>query len=208
MVDASAVILAGGRNSRMQRNKAFLEVDRQPLIQDLIQRLNTEFPEIIVVSNEPECYAHLPTRVVTDRIPRQGPLSGIHAGLVEARYHHCFVVACDMPFVHAGLAAWLAGKAKGGYDVVVPRLGQHLQPLFAVYGKGCLPHIEQCLHNHIHKIIDFYSKVRVCYVDRSDIVAWADPDTVFYNINTPADLLQAKAMISTEGERHDAKDQG
>jgi molybdopterin-guanine dinucleotide biosynthesis protein A len=193
--EVSGIILAGGRSSRMGKNKAFLTVDNnQKIIEGIIELFQELFQETIIVSNEPELYEYLGVPVTTDIIPRQGPLSGIHAGLVKAGTQYSFVVPCDMPFLQANLIKLLVEEAVG-FDVAVPQIGKYLQPLHAVYSKNCLEHIEKCLNNNIVKVFALYPWVKVNFVGESKLSSAINNgslDQVFFNINTQEELEQAK----------------
>lgn len=191
--EAGAIILSGGKNTRMKANKAFLEVGQQKLIETITNVLQESCAQVIIVTNEPQLYQYLGVKVTIDVIPGLGPLSGMHAGLLVSPYHYNFIVACDMPFVEADLVRYLLDGADG-YDLVVPRVGGHLQPLHAVYAKSCIPYIEECLHRRIFKIIDFYHQVRVKYVEEDKISQLVDLSKVFYNVNTPQELAHARKM--------------
>ena len=52
-MDIACAILAGGKNSRMGRNKAFIEIDNLPIIEKILNVLKKEFSEIILVTNSP-----------------------------------------------------------------------------------------------------------------------------------------------------------
>ncbi|MBM7865535.1 NTP transferase domain-containing protein [Heliobacterium gestii] len=194
-MDGAAIILSGGRNSRMGRNKAFVNVNGKAIIAQIIETLRPVAAEIIVVTNCPDEYRHLGVSLTGDIIANQGPLSGIHAGLSASNHRNNLVVACDMPFVEAPLAQALLELAPG-YDVVVPQWRDYLQPLFAVYAKTCIAPIEACLRGDIRKIIAFYPQVRVRYAGEPLLRQWGDPERIFFNVNTPADLAAASAMDS------------
>ncbi|MDM8129469.1 NTP transferase domain-containing protein, partial [Paraclostridium benzoelyticum] len=76
----SAVILAGGKSSRMKFDKQLLVIDEKRLIYDLANKLENHFNEIIIVTNKPEFYNDCSYKVVVDEIKECGPLSGIHIG--------------------------------------------------------------------------------------------------------------------------------
>lgn len=200
MLQSSAVILSGGKSSRMKRNKAFITVEDSPMIVKLVERLRLVFPEVLIVTKDPALYAFLETKakVVRDSLPYSTPLAGIHGGLKEAGYAYSFVVACDMPFVELKLAEHLVSLAPG-YDVVVPRIGEHYEPLFAVYGKGCIPQIERCLAEGNHRILDLFPQAKVRIVEEESLKPYADLRKVFFNVNTPQDLAKAKEMLKDRG---------
>ncbi len=192
-MEATAIILAGGKNSRMGKNKAFLQVGQKTIIDGLVNDLKTSFSEIIISSNEPELYDYLQVKIVKDIIPGLGPLSGMHSALQKATFEKSLILACDMPFLDMQLAELLVQESQG-YDIAIPKLDKHLEPLFAVYDKTCVKHIEACLRNSISKIIDFYPKVKVNYLSWDMISELVGTEDVFFNVNTPKDLQKARRL--------------
>lgn len=199
MIQATGVILAGGKSRRMGADKAFLEVGREEMIRRVAVEMMKVFDEVLICGGGEETGRRLGLRVLTDRVQGVGPLSGIHAALHGAIHQKCLVAACDMPFVNADLARFMIRQAEG-YDVAVPRHGVHLQPLFAVYSKSCIPVIEKFLLGARYKIVDFYPLVRVNYVNEDLLRALSDIDIAFFNVNTPADLNKARQMAGEKVE--------
>lgn len=197
MLDAAAIILAGGKNTRMGANKALLEIEHRQLISRIIDELAGDFPQIIIVANDPEQYRQFGVRVTPDIIPERGPLSGIHAGLSVSPYRLNFITACDMPFINGPLAAYMVSRT-GDADALVPRIDDKWQPLFAIYARDCLPAIADCLARERCKVTAFYPAVRVKYIEEDIVRKFSDPDRVFYNINTPAELAQARIMAAID----------
>jgi len=193
MLEATGIILSGGRNSRMRTNKAFLEVGQEKIIERTVKKLQELFPEVIIVTNEPEPYRYLGTKVVSDLIPGLGPLSGMQAGLEASTHQLNFIIACNLPFMEPRLVRYMVQQAQG-FDVVVPQMGDYLQPLHAVYAKTCLPLITQCLQKSITKVIAFYHQVRVKYVGEAQLEQFGDPQRMFYNVNTPEELSRARNL--------------
>lgn len=203
MLEASAIILAGGKSTRMKRNKAFLTLGKEPLIEKTVKACKKYFREVIIVANEPDAYEYLPVTITRDIIPGQGPLGGMHAGLIKASYNHSLIVACDMPFLEMELAVFMLENA-GNYDVIVPRLKNRFQPLFAVYSKNCIEPIESCLEKGITKIIAFYPLVTVKYIDQDILLEKGISPRAFFNINTPEELQKARAIAGEmEGENNE-----
>lgn len=192
----SAAVLAGGKSSRMRTTKAFLEVGGKPVIARIIAELAPRFDEVLIVTNESERYAGFPARVVTDVIPGRGPLSGIHAALCHAANPSVFVTACDLPFLSGMLAHSLADMLNG-YDCAVPVIHNYVEPLYAVYSRVCIPHIEACLDEGRRKVVDLLSRVRVKYIQESDIAA--PVSQTFFNINYPHEWAQARAIARHGG---------
>ncbi len=196
MVQATAIVLAGGKSTRMGRNKALVRIRESKMLEGIIRALADEFPEIIISAND-NSFDHLQIKTVPDIFPGCGPLGGIYAGLRASGHHVNFVVACDMPFLDVRLAAYLTELA-AGYDAVVPRLGEYYQPLFAVYTKNCLKAVENHLKTGPHKVASFYPEVKTRFLSPEEIKKYGDPARIFFNVNTPGDLDLAKAMAGRE----------
>jgi molybdopterin-guanine dinucleotide biosynthesis protein A len=120
----------------------------------------------------------------------RGPLTGIYSGLLKSTAEYNFVVACDMPFLNAGLMAYMAGLAEG-YDIVVPAVGGMFEPLHAVYRKGLVPVIEAQLMRNRQRIQELYGKQRVRYVAEEEIDRFDPARKSFKNLNTPQEYEEA-----------------
>ncbi|RJX17192.1 MAG: bifunctional molybdenum cofactor guanylyltransferase MobA/molybdopterin-guanine dinucleotide biosynthesis adaptor protein MobB [Ammonifex sp.] len=191
---ASAVILAGGKSTRMGENKAFLRFEGDTLIERGIDALRRVFPEVII-AGDPELYGGLADRVVQDIFPGAGPLGGIHAGLACAANDVVFVTACDLPYVDGELAAFVAERTRG-FDAAVPCVGGRLQPLFAAYRKTCLDPINRYLEAGGRRVVSFLGEVRVRYLTEPDLSGWPQYRRVFVNVNTPCEVEQLRQGIS------------
>lgn len=190
-------MLSGGKSSRMGKNKAFLEVGSKRILDHIVDTLKILIPaeDIVLVTNNPQDYAYLKIKTVTDLIPGLGPLSGIHAGLYYTEKYYNLVVACDMPFISAELAQILFAEA-AGFDVTVPEINGKLHPLFAVYAKNCLEPIEKALKEGIYQVASVYPELKVNYVNLKDLsLGEVDIQKVLMNINTPEDLEKAKEIL-------------
>lgn len=183
----TGIILAGGRSSRMGRDKTFILYDNETLIERTVRKLQNFVDEIIIASNNTEKYKLPGIAEVPDRYPGMGPLGGMHAGLIAARYWHSFIVSCDMPFFTEELAKNLLER-RDGYDVIVPEIGNRLEPLCAVYSRNCIEPIEQCLQADIRQVYQFYDKVKVRKVAESELRQVGNLTEIFCNLNTPEDL--------------------
>ena len=98
-VEVTGVILAGGKSSRMGKNKALLELGGKRIIESEINLFKSIFKEVILVTNSPLEYAGFDIKIVTDIFPEKGSLGGIYTGLFYSSYDYSFVASCDMPFL-------------------------------------------------------------------------------------------------------------
>ena len=183
----TGIILAGGKNLRMGQNKAFLEVQGERII-DRIKRIFVDlFDEMVLVTNSPRDYLDLNLRIVADLYRERGSLAGIFTGLFHASFSHAFVAACDMPFLNPALIAHLVGLSPG-YDIVIPRTEDGLQPLHAVYSRKCLPFMEDLLREGNLKILDFFHRVKKREVPAEEMIPLDPHLSSFLNLNSPEDL--------------------
>lgn len=196
MTRTVGVVLAGGQASRMgKRNKALLKVGGRPLIERVVTVLEPIVSRLVIVANDGSPFRYLGLHIIPDALGAAGSLAGLLAGL---RYAGGPVLAagCDMPFVSAALGLYLM-DGLAGWDLVVPRCPEGLQPLFAVYGPGCVPAVLKAVERGERRMTSFYSGVAVRYVEGPELAPF-EPDRAFLNVNTPADLACARRMAAIE----------
>ncbi|MGI2335070.1 MAG: molybdenum cofactor guanylyltransferase [Dehalogenimonas sp.] len=191
--------MAGGRGLRLGRNKALEKIDHQTLIQRSISRLLFLDTEIIVVTGPHNTDLGLENfgsvRMVIDAFPGRGPLVGIYTGLLNSRSDKNLVVACDMPFVNSNLLRYMEERC-AGYDAVVPRVGQEVEPLHAIYGKNCLIQVKYLLDEGVYSVSELFRRVRVRYIDVAEIDLVDPKHQSFFNINNEEDLELARETVS------------
>jgi molybdenum cofactor guanylyltransferase len=193
---AGAIILSGGKSSRMGKNKALLPFNDKTNIERIRDELQSLFDDIILVTNDPEPYEFLNLKSVSDEFPGKGPLAGIHAGLMASDYEENIVVACDMPFVSAELASTLVQNLKL-FDAIIPVIGGKQHPLFAAYQKRIVPEIEACLTEDRLRVIHLLDKLNVRYLEENDLQAYSDGslEEIFFNMNVPEEYEEAKQRV-------------
>jgi molybdopterin-guanine dinucleotide biosynthesis protein A len=190
----TGVVQAGGKSTRMGGEpKALMRLGDRSIIERAIAVVREVVDDVLLVTNTPDLYRFLGLPMVPDVFPEGGSLGGIYSGLAAAAGDAAFTVACDMPFLQAEVARLVVGRA-GEADVVIPRAADQLQTLHAVYGKGCLPHMESRLRAGRLKIVGFFDAVRVLEIAEDEIARHADPRVVFMNVNTPEELERARAL--------------
>lgn len=192
IADATAVILTGGKSSRMGRPKALLPFDGEPLITHVVPALKTMFAEVVVVAAPEQELPILTVVLVRDDIAYQGPVSGIYHGLKASTQEICFVTSCDAPFLNLRLIAHLLAQISD-WDVVVPYWQERFQPLHAVYRRGVMPLLKEQLERGELRPIFLYDKVRTRKVDEDEIRRFDPEGLSFLNMNSPADYDAASA---------------
>ncbi|HEC33560.1 MAG TPA: molybdenum cofactor guanylyltransferase [Chloroflexi bacterium] len=189
----SGVILAGGRSTRLGRDKPLLELGGRTLVARALDVLAQLTDDLIVVTSLLSQLLPVSARVVTDRYVGAGVLAGVHAGLLAARGELAVVVACDMPFLNLDLLRYLISLAEET-DIVAPRWID-VEPLHAVYRPAtCLRPVERALARGERRIVSFYHEVKVRYVEQAEIAHFDPQGLSFFNINTAEDWERARAL--------------
>lgn len=187
------VIQAGGRSSRMGQDKAFVQLAGKPMIEHVLANVAGLGEETIITTNQPERYAYLGHRLVSDPVPGAGALPGLHTALAAAQGDYVLLIACDMPFVDRALATYLLSLAPEA-DVVVP-MWEEYQTMCAVYARQpVLSAVENALAQGKKRMISFYEQVRLLVVPALTIAQFDPQGHSFFNVNTPADLAQAEQI--------------
>jgi molybdopterin-guanine dinucleotide biosynthesis protein A len=205
--DAAAIILTGGKSSRMGQAKALLLFDGEPLITHIARALKRMFAEIVVVAAPEQELPALPVNIVRDEVAYQGPVGGIYYGLRAAGGKFCFVTSCDAPFLNGALISYLTAQISG-YDVVVPYWEGRYQPLHAVYRRSLLPLVKQQLERSELRPIYLFDKIRTRKVVEQEINALDPEGLSFLNMNTPQDYQAALQRWQDRKNRDHAKTRG
>jgi molybdopterin-guanine dinucleotide biosynthesis protein A len=177
---ATAIIMAGGRSTRMGTDKSMLPIEGRPIIKGICERLSTCFEQILISADNKEKFEFLGCEVIPDKIPRQGPLMGIASALEASSNELNFIAACDIPHMELRhIRRIISEAADGEHDIVVPVAadGQY-EPLFAIYRKSTLMAINKVLASGGRKISDVFA---LCNVKK--IYLGAD----LVNLNTTAE---------------------
>ncbi|MFQ5645614.1 MAG: molybdenum cofactor guanylyltransferase [bacterium] len=191
----SGVILAGGENSRIGLNKAYLKLDGQTFIERIIDVLRPVCREIIIVSNGKELYPGLPDCRVIHTRTRIGPVAGIYEGLKAAGSQFSLCTACDIPFIHRGIVSEIVQALTPDVQVVAPRYRGLLEPLCAAYSRECTEAIAGNMRQGKHKIQDFFDKVKVKEIPEKDLIKHDPQGYTFFNINRMEDYRKAQEIF-------------
>ena len=196
---SAAAIIAGGRGRRLGgRDKSDLIVGGRRIIERQLTVLGQVAPHVLVVADDHHRFRTSGLRVCADRLPGAGPLGGLHAALTRSPSRRTLVVAGDLPFLSAAFLRHLAARAPHA-DAVVPRNSAGLQPLCAVYDRGCAEVIRGRIERGQRRLVDLAASLRVTEL-RPDEVAAFDPDgMLLFNVNTPADHARASAAAAGRG---------
>jgi molybdopterin-guanine dinucleotide biosynthesis protein A len=191
----TGIVLSGGESRRMGTDKAFLKIGGLPLIEHVIRALRSVAERIIIVSNFPEAYASYNAEIATDAFKKRGSLIGLYSGLLRSQDEYNIVVACDMPFLNSRLLSHMSGLA-AGYDIIVPKPAELIEPLHAIYHKGLIPVIEDHIKRDQRKIRGIFEGRRIRYVTEEEINRFDPARRSFINLNTPEEYEEVTQTCS------------
>ena len=190
-------ILAGGGATRFGGKPKGLElVGGQRILDRLVRTMEEALGEPpLLVANAPDAAGWRPDlRTVSDLRAGLGSLGGIYTAVVAAPAP-VVCVAWDMPFVsHTLVRALALGLAE--YDAMLPQSDgrRGVEPLCAAYGPACAPAISASLDQGDLRAIGFHPLIRVGILPLNRIRTLADPDLLFFNVNTADDLARADEL--------------
>ena len=203
-IDATLLLLGGGKGVRMSGNKLYLEIDGAPLIEQIMCELAPIFKEtlLLVARGEKEpvteklgslLFEHA-VQVVEDERIAIGPLEGLRSGLEKMSQNWGFLVRCDMPSVQKNLVFFMSSFRAEGVDVIAAERSGYIEPLHAFYSKSSLPSIKKSISNRQKKIKFFYRDINLFLIKEELLKLHGNVEKSFFNLNYPADVLQMKKM--------------
>ena len=196
--DVAAFVLAGGKSTRMGKDKAFLRLGGETLLVRAMQQASAVTTNVWIVGDAKKFAAF--GRVIEDVYPDRGPLGGIHAALRSSPAEQNLMLAVDLPFVDARFLNYLIGQAReSGALVTVARAGGGWQPLCAVYRAGFFEIAEQSLREGKNKIDGLFAGVETRVIAESELIGAGFSPEMFRNLNTPADWERAQESFPLNG---------
>lgn len=196
----SAVVLAGGASSRMGVDKAALLLGSRTLLGTVLERLAPYATDRIVVARAGQPLPPLPAgvRIAHDDPPGRGPLGGLAQGLRAAQHEVVLVSACDTPLLAAAVLDLLLerlGRAAGAVAVA----GGVLQPMASVLRREVHEVAERLLAAGQRRPLDLLEAIAAVQVPEADLRRVDPALRHLHNINTRADLAEARAWLAGEG---------
>jgi len=205
--DAAAFILAGGRSSRMGRNKAWLDLAGAPLVLRIARAVEPLVSSVTVIgppASDAGRFEAVGLAAIADRIPERaasaesssGPLGGIVTALNATRCSWNLMLACDLPYITTAWVEWLLGRAVAsegatGAQAVVPERTGGVEPLAAVYRKECAQVLGEVLGRGVRKVSEALRDLRVARILEAEWRALDPEGNVLANMNTPEEYARA-----------------
>jgi molybdopterin-guanine dinucleotide biosynthesis protein A len=187
--DVTGLILAGGASRRMGTDKAFLEIEGEPLVARIHRVLTPLFAEVLIAAGDgARKRGPFPGRVLYDDTPGQGPLGGLVAGLKAARTPWVFMVACDMPNLDPKVIARVIAERTAGLLAVVPESPGGPESCHALYARTALPVIETAMAEGERAPHRLFVRLRARLIPKAEIAAVDPTFRSLANLNSRDDL--------------------
>ncbi|MAZ37066.1 MAG: molybdenum cofactor guanylyltransferase [Bacteroidetes bacterium] len=184
-MEIQAVILAGGKSSRMGTDKGLLEIAGKPMVQHLIETLQP-LAANSWISTSNKMYIQFGVSLLTDEYDSIGPLGGIHIALQRATTPFVLVVSVDAPFVSKECILKLKGSCEQD-TIVISRCAGKPYPLIGCYPVTALKKLEEYIDQGNRSVFGFLESQKVKEIEFSDQL-----NDCFRNINTPQDLSEVQ----------------
>ena len=191
-----AIVLCGGKSSRMGRDKASLPFGNECVLQRVVRVVGEVVPleQVVCVAAVDQKLPTLPDRVriAHDRQPDLGPLEGIAVGLTAlgSDVTAAYVTSCDVPLLQPTFVRHMFDLL-GEHKIVVPREGKFHHPLAAVYRTSVLRYVEFLLANENLRPIMLFLACKTLEVPVDELQT-VDPDLhSLLNCNHPKDYEKA-----------------
>jgi len=160
----SGYVLAGGRSSRMGRDKALIALAGRPLIEHSVTKLRRICADVHILSNDPVLASFAP--VVPDIHPNCGPIGGIEAALAHSGHDWNLFLPVDMPLLPTALLShWIAnaldGASPGGGrpGIRIFTAGGRPQPGLCLIHRAIAPLITRALDREEFALISVFEEV-------------------------------------------------
>jgi molybdenum cofactor guanylyltransferase len=207
--DAAGFVLAGGRSSRMGREKALLEFAGETLVARSLRILREADLPGPIAGRTSDLSAFAPQ--IPDTQPGHGPLSGVCAALASTPAEYAVFLSVDTPFVPPSLLVYLLYHAQvTGHAVTVPSVNGFAQTFPSVIRRAALPILQDELDAGRNGCFSAFQAAAASFGQAVDTVSVelivqtghaAHPTSLpparwFLNLNTPADAAWAEAMVA------------
>jgi len=181
-----AFVLAGGKSSRMGRDKGLLPLNGQPMISHVLKVLQELALPVKIIANNPG-YESLGFEVLKDEVREKGPIGGLYTALQHSTADLVLLLACDMPLISTEAVGMLMNAASTEH-ITVASEGEKLNPLFALYPRGLKEKLKYHLARGELKMADFISgNKHILVTSIGEKLPWA-----LRNVNNENDLKEVE----------------
>jgi molybdopterin-guanine dinucleotide biosynthesis protein A len=191
-----AIILRGGKSSRMGRDKATLPFGPEVMLQRVVRLISNCVPSerIVIVAAHGQALPAVPSEIKVARDAREsrGPMEGLAAGLraLGNRGDAVYATACDVPLLVPAFVDRMFDLLSE-FDAAVPVEGQHCHPLAAVYRTSVLPNVQKLLDSDQRSLKLLLGEIRTREIPSNELRSVDRQLLTLRNINRKEDYEAA-----------------
>ena len=190
--DIVVAVLAGGEGSRIGGGKPLIELGGNYLVERAFERARGWSGASIVALRFPEQLGSCKLPWIADTAGIDGPLAGLAAGLEWAcgeGAEALLTIPCDMPFLPDELPQRLLAGI-GAVGAAIAASGGNLHPVCGLWRTAALTEVPAYCASGKRSLQGFARHIGFAEVEWP--ATRRDP---FFNINCPADLAAAEALL-------------
>jgi molybdopterin-guanine dinucleotide biosynthesis protein A len=177
-------VMAGGKSSRLGRDKALLKIQDKTLLQRMIELINP-FCETVSISGQNAQYEVFGVEMIPDLHPDCGPISGLYSCLRSSAKEWNLFISVDVPFVNHELITLLISNISN-QNCIVPQHQGGIEPLIGLYNKRAIPAIEKMIEAGEYKLMNLLSTQNTDFIDCNSLIK--NYPRLFMNINRIEDF--------------------
>ncbi len=188
----AGAILCGGKARRFGgREKARLVIEGRSIIERQVELLRSVTDEVFLVGHDPDRFGDLGLPVFPDRVSGAGALGGILTALESTTADRVLVIACDMPFLVAGLLRALLALAQSG-DGAWVHSDRGPEPLVACYRQQARERIRNAVEAGNLKAAELGERLSLRELTEQDVALFGPVKRLLENLNTPEDYARVQ----------------
>lgn len=185
-----AFVMAGGKSSRMGRDKGLVLLNERPMVSYALDLLAGLDLPVKMIANDP-VYGRFGFPVFPDVVKEKGPLGGLLAAFENTEADLVFLLSCDMPLIPESAAEKLLRKAEGDC-IACFKTDEQIDPLFALYPVSLKEDVQDRISSGRLKMTDFILENRHTLISSGP----EEERQYFRNINTPIELKEVEEKWS------------
>lgn len=182
-----AIVLAGGKSSRMGQDKALMKINGKAMMQYVIDNLSQAFGEVFISGNRLDYPVSM--KVIKDVNEQKGPMGGIRSALAYCG-QDIFVCSCDMPFVSPELIRNMLQRKEEG-KISIAQYSGKIYPVLGIYPYAVLEALTESIENDDLKMTRFLEQQNTRYIQYDESFKHQ-----FLNINTPENFRNAELIMN------------
>ena len=195
-----AIILAGGRSSRMGKDKASLEISGKSMVERLLLKLCPIVAEVVIIRAPGQPIPNVPeelknrTKIGWDSVEDRGPLQGIVDALplLNSSIDKVFLLTCDLPYITTDWLQTLKDILTDEFDLVCTEENEISNPLLAVYRRKVLEPATKLLAEGKRRPISLWDGWRMARLSAPKETPWICRD-----VNTPEEFKEAQNFLTS-----------